>query len=78
VPSCIMQAIPQTVARPDDIPAANAMVGFTQNIGMFIGSIFMGQAITAFGWMRGAWTALMPCFIVCVVIFLAGLRKAKF
>ncbi|MBQ1398905.1 MAG: MFS transporter [Lachnospiraceae bacterium] len=78
VPSCIMQAIPQTVDRPDDIPAANAMVGFTQNIGMFIGSIFMGQAITAFGWMRGAWTALMPCFIVCVVIFLAGLRKAKF
>ena len=78
VPSCITQAIPQTVDRPDDVPAANAMIGCTQNVGMFIGSIFMGQAITAFGWMRGAWTALMPCFIVCVVIFLAGLRKAKF
>ncbi len=78
VPSCITQAIPQTVDRPDDVPAANAMIGFTQNIGMFIGSIFMGNAIMAFGWTRGAWLVLMPCFIICVVIFLAGLRKAKF
>ena len=54
VPSVIWQATPDTV-EPDDVPAANSLVAFTQNFGMFLGAIFMGNAITAFGWSTGSY-----------------------
>lgn len=68
VPSVIWQATPDTV-EPDDVPAANSLVAFTQNFGMFLGAIFMGNAITAFGWSTGSYVSLVPCYIVCLVIF---------
>lgn len=74
VPSVIWQATPDTV-EPDDVPAANSLVAFTQNFGMFIGAIFMGNAITAFGWATGSYVALVPCYVICLVIFLFTVRK---
>ncbi len=76
VPSIIWQATPDTV-EPDDVPAANSLVAFTQNFGMFIGSIFMGSAITAFGWSTGSYVALLPCYAVCIIIFLITLLRSK-
>lgn len=74
VPSVIWQATPDTV-EPDDVPAANSLVAFTQNLGMFIGAIFMGQAITAFGWATGSYVSLVPCYVICIIIFFAVVRK---
>lgn len=75
VPSVIWQATPDTV-EPDDVPAANSLVAFTQNFGMFLGAIFMGNAITAFGWSTGSYVSLVPCYIVCLVIFFVTVRKS--
>ena len=75
VPSVIWQATPDTV-EPDDVPAANSLVAFTQNFGMFLGAIFMGNAITAFGWSMGSYVSLVPCYIVCLVIFFVTVRKS--
>ncbi len=74
VPSIIWQATPDTV-EPDDVPAANSLVAFTQNFGMFIGAIFMGNAIASFGWSTGSYIALVPCYIICLVIFFAVVMK---
>lgn len=74
VPSVIWQATPDTV-EPDDVPAANCLVAFTQNLGMFVGAIFMGNAITQFGWSMGSYVALVPCYIVCVILFFAIVLK---
>ncbi len=74
VPSIIWQATPDTV-EPDDVPAANGLVAFTQNFGMFVGAIFMGNAITSFGWAMGSYVALVPCYIVCLIIFFAVVGK---
>lgn len=72
VPGIIWQFTPNAVANPDDIPAANSLVAFTQNLGMFIGAILMGNAVTALGWSMGSWVALVPCYIVCIIVFFAG------
>lgn len=76
VPSCIWQATPASV-EPDDVPAANGLVAFTQNLGMFVGATVMGSAVTAFGWGMGSWVALVPCYILCLIVFFVGLRKMK-
>ncbi len=75
VPSIIWQATPDTV-EPDDVPAANSLVAFTQNLGMFVGAVAMGNAITAFGWSAGSYVALLPCYALALVVFFVGLRKS--
>ena len=42
----------------------------------FLGAIFMGNAITAFGWSTGSYVSLVPCYIVCLVIFFVTVRKS--
>jgi predicted MFS family arabinose efflux permease len=75
VPGIIWQFTPNTV-EPDDIPAANSLVAFTQNLGMFIGAIAMGSAISGFGWSTGSFVALVPCYILCLIVyFVTGLNK---
>ena len=75
VPSIIWQATPDTV-EPDDVPAANSLVAFTQNFGMFLGAIVMGNAITAFGWSTGSYIALLPCYALALIVFFAMLYKS--
>lgn len=75
VPSVIWQATPDT-GGAGRRPAANSLVAFTQNFGMFLGAIFMGNAITAFGWSTGSYVSLVPCYIVCLVIFFVTVRKS--
>ena len=75
VPGIIWQFTPNTVCT-DDIPAANSFVAFTQNLGMFIGAIFMGAAISGLGWTMGSFVAMVPCYIAGLIVFFAfGLQK---
>lgn len=76
VPSIIWAATPDTV-EPDDVPVANGLVATTQNLGMFVGAIFMGNAIASFGWSTASFAVLVPCYIICIVIFFIGLRKLR-
>lgn len=74
VPSVIWAATPETV-KPELIPSANAFVAFTQNFGMFIGAIAMGNLTLSFGWVTASFALLVPCYVLCVIIHLVGLRK---
>ena len=76
VPSIIWAATPDTV-DPDDVPVANGLVATTQNLGMFVGAMFMGNAVAAFGWATASYAVLVPCYLICIVIFFIGLRKLR-
>jgi len=76
VPSVIWAATPETV-KPELVPSANAFVAFSQNFGMFIGAIAMGNAALSFGWVTASFALLVPCYILCVIILLVGLRKLR-
>ena len=70
VPSILWQFTPNTVDTVD-IPAANAFMAFTQNIGMTIGALIIGNAITIWGWGMGSWIGMVPLYIICLVIYFA-------
>ena len=70
VPSILWQFAPNTVAT-EDIPAANGFMAFTQNIGMIIGSLIIGNAISLWGWGMGSWIGMLPLYIICLIIFFA-------
>jgi MFS family permease len=76
VPSVIWGSVPATV-KPDQIPSANAMVAFSQNIGMFIGAIAMGNAVLNLGWTTASFVVLVPAYVICIIILFVGLRKLK-
>lgn len=76
VPSIIWAATTDTV-DPDDVPVANGLVATTQNLGMFVGAMFMGNAVAAFGWATASYAVLVPCYLICIVIFFIGLRKLR-
>lgn len=76
VPSIIWAATSDTV-DPDDVPVANGLVATTQNLGMFVGAMFMGNAVAAFGWATASYAVLVPCYLICIVIFFIGLRKLR-
>ena len=76
VPSVIWGSVPATV-KPDQIPSANAMVAFSQNIGMFVGAIAMGNAVLNLGWPTASFVVLVPAYIICIIILFVGLRKLK-
>ncbi|MDR3136465.1 MAG: MFS transporter [Coriobacteriales bacterium] len=76
VPSVIWGSIPDTV-KPDQIPSANATVACSQNLGMLIGAVAMGNAVMSLGWAQASWLVLVPSYIICIVILFIGLRKLK-
>lgn len=77
VPSIIWGATPEAVDRPDLVPSANAFVAFTQNFGMFIGAMAMGTAITSLGWTAASFVVLVPCYVICLILALVGLKKLR-
>jgi MFS family permease len=76
VPSVIWGAT-QTATSADQIPSANAMVACSQNLGMFIGAIAMGNAVLNLGWTAASFVVLVPAYIICIIILFVGLRKLK-
>lgn len=75
VPSILWQFAPNTV-EDVDIPAANSFMAFTQNIGMTIGALIIGNAITIWGWGMGSWIGMLPLYIICLIIYFAfGVQK---
>ena len=76
VPSVIWGAIPNTV-RPDQIPSANATVACSQNLGMLVGAVAMGNAVLSLGWTTASFVVLVPSYIICIIILFIGLRKLK-
>ena len=70
VPSILWQFTPNTVDTVD-IPAENAFMAFTQNIGMTIGALIIGNAITIWGWGMGSWIGMVPLYIICLIIYFA-------
>lgn len=75
VPSILWQFAPNTV-EDVDIPAANSFMAFTQNIGMTIGALIIGNAITMWGWGMGSWIGMLPLYIICLIIYFAfGVQK---
>lgn len=70
VPSILWQYCPNTV-EIDDIPAANAFLAFTQNVGMTIGALVIGNAIVMWGYGMGSWIAMLPLYIICLIIYFA-------
>lgn len=71
VPSILWQFCPNTVENEDDIPAANAFLAFTQNVGMLIGALIIGNAITIWGWGMGSWIGMLPLYFICLILFFA-------
>jgi MFS family permease len=76
VPSVIWGSIPNTV-RPDQFPSANAMVACSQNVGMFIGALAMGNAVMGLGWTTASFVVLVPSYVICIIVLFVGLRKLK-
>ena len=76
VPSVIWGAVPNTVS-PDQIPTANATVATSQNLGMLIGAVAMGNAVLGLGWSTASFAILVPAYIICIIILFVGLRKLK-
>jgi len=76
VPSIIWASTPETV-KPELVPSGNAFVAFTQNLGMFIGAVAMGNLTLNFGWVTASYTLLVPCYVICIIILLVGLRKLR-
>lgn len=75
VPSILWQFTPNTV-EDADIPAANAFMAFTQNIGMTIGALIIGNAIVMWGWSMGSLIGMLPLYIICLIIYFAfGVQK---
>ena len=72
-----MTIAPELAGREELVPSANALVCFFQNTGMFVGAMFMGNAIVAFGWTMATWVVLIPCYIIAICCLLIGLRKVK-
>jgi MFS family permease len=74
VPSVIWGTMPNIV-KSDQIPTANATVACSQNLGMLIGSLAMGNAVMGLGWTTASFAVLVPAYIICIIILFAGLRK---
>jgi MFS family permease len=76
VPSVIWIATPETV-EPEQVPAANAVVATTQNFGMCIGSLVMGNAIEVFGYSQSSFMFMVPLYIICIIVLFVGMKKIK-
>jgi len=56
------------------ISGATAALACSQSIGMFLGSMFMGNVVAALGYTHAAWAVLVPCFGLGLIIAVVGLR----
>jgi len=56
------------------ISGATAALACAQSIGMFLGSMFMGNVVAALGYTHAAWAVLVPCFALGLIIAAIGLR----
>lgn len=57
------------------IPGATAALACFQSVGMFLGSMCMGQVIEAVGYTHAAWFVMVPCFVVGILVTAIVLRK---
>lgn len=58
------------------ITGATAALACSQSIGMFLGSMFMGNVIEALGsYTYAAWAVMVPCYIIALVITIVVLKK---
>lgn len=76
VPAIVWAVVPE-IAPPEDLPAANAVVAFLQNLGMFLGVAVLGNVVAAAGWTAGTFILLVPCLVLCLVITLFGLKDLR-
>lgn len=56
------------------ISGATAALACSQSIGMFLGSMFMGNVINAVGFTMSGWVVLVPCFFVGLLVAIFGLK----
>lgn len=56
------------------ISGATAALACAQSIGMFLGSMFMGNIIDAVGFTMSGWIVLVPCFSLGLLAVVFGLR----
>lgn len=56
------------------ISGATAALACSQSVGMFLGSMFMGNVINAVGYPMSGWCVLVPCFTLSLLIVIFGLR----
>jgi predicted MFS family arabinose efflux permease len=75
-PSLIWVAAPEQVPG-NLVPQANGWLSFTQNLGMVIGSLILGNLVTVFGWTIASFTMLVPLWLICIVIFFWGMKAVR-
>lgn len=56
------------------ISGATAALACSQSVGMFLGSMFMGNVINAVGYSMSGWCVLVPCFTISLLLVIFGLR----
>lgn len=56
------------------ISGATAALACSQSVGMFLGSMFMGNVINAVGYTMSGWCVLVPCFTISLLFVIFGLR----
>lgn len=56
------------------ISGATAALACSQSVGMFLGSMFMGNVIAAVGYTMAGWYVLVPCFGLGLLAVIFGLR----
>ncbi len=56
------------------ISGATAALACSQSVGMFLGSMFMGNVIAAVGFTMAGWIVLVPCFALGLLAVVIGLR----
>lgn len=56
------------------ISGATAALACSQSVGMFLGSMFMGNVINAVGFTMSGWIVLAPCFFVGLLVAIFGLK----
>lgn len=56
------------------ISGATAALACSQSVGMFLGSMFMGNVINAIGFTMAGWCVLVPCFGIGLLAVIFGLR----
>lgn len=56
------------------ISGATAALACSQSVGMFLGSMFMGNVINAVGFTVSGWVVLAPCFFIGLLVAVFGLK----
>ena len=56
------------------ISGATAALACSQSAGMFLGSMFMGNVVSAVGYTMAGWWVLVPCFTLGLLAVIFGLR----